>query len=885
MMNQIHKLFVLGLFFACFNNVSMSQACQSGFSDQVIAFFNSQVMRLPQEKLYLQTDKPYYSAGEDIWFKGYLVNAITHTPMAQSKFIYVELINQADSVYQRIKIRKDSLGFVGKIKLSAEIPFGYYTLRAYSYWMRNTGDDFFFRKQIFIGNPIDDAIKGSIFYSKPLDGVFVATIRFTNARKEPIANKKVLSMLDWTGNKLMKATGVTNANGSVSFPIKLDNSSFKNKSMEVSFADNQSTYHQKFILPSFEEDFDLQFFPEGGTLLSDCFQTVAFKVIGSDGLSVEMTGNVVDSLGEELCKFESTHKGMGKFFMYVQPNKVYYVNAKTAKGFEKKFKFGPAKNSGIILQLKHNRGKIIYEIINRTDLEEKSLCLLIHTRGEILLFEELSAQTLSGKLSESILHPGITSFSVVNQLTSETLTERLAFVFPSTAYTIKMKTDKAGYDRRENVMLNFNLLDKDSIPVKGNFSLSVTDNFYVIQDSLADNIMTNLLLTSDLKGYIEDPGAYFIDASKETQEKLDILMLTQGWRRFRTADVVNGKKVPIQYYLEAGQTLSGKVVNLFNKPSWNADVFMISLTNDYFMKATKTDSLGKYIMDVSFPDSSCFIFKAIKQKNFGDVEIIPDPDDFAEISAFNPITKKSEIANLDDYFKQSKDKYFNDGGMPVINLKEVTVTAQKNVTNFENYYSGMAEKSVGLEELDKMPGIAILDILSMIPGVSVSGESISIRGSQGLPYISIDDIEVMETSELTYLTSNDVENISVFKGPSAAIFGAKGGNGAIIIMLRKSINLESPKQISIACVYPLGYQKPSEFYVPKYDVDSVYKDSKPDLRTTIYWNPSLFTDSMGNITTGFPTADKDNEYKITLEGISESGEIYHYIGNIQRKNK
>jgi len=272
-MNLLPNFFALGLFFSCFTNVSLSQTVQPDFSDQVIARFYNQVMQLPQEKLYIQTDKPYYSAGENIWFKGYLLNAITHTSTVQSKFIYVELINQSDSVYQRVKIRKDSIGFVGNFKLSAQIPFGYYTLRAYTSWMRNTGDDFFFRKHIFIGNPIDDAVNSSTSYSKPRDGVVVATIRFTNAKKEPIANKKVVSILDWTGNKKIRASGMTNGNGSVSFPIKLENSSFENKSMEVSFADVQSTYRQKFILPSFKEDFDLHFFPEGGSLLSDCVQT------------------------------------------------------------------------------------------------------------------------------------------------------------------------------------------------------------------------------------------------------------------------------------------------------------------------------------------------------------------------------------------------------------------------------------------------------------------------------------------------------------------------------------------------------------------------------------------------------------------------------------
>ncbi|MDD4923186.1 MAG: hypothetical protein PHS30_12035, partial [Bacteroidales bacterium] len=113
----------------------------------------------------------------------------------------------------------------------------------------------------------------------------------------------------------------------------------------------------------------------------------------------------------------------------------------------------------------------------------------------------------------------------------------------------------------------------------------------------------------------------------------------------------------------------------------------------------------------------------------------------------------------------------------------------------------------------------------------------------------------------------------------------RGGNGVISIKLRKGGNLKTTLQPSLAKIMPLGYQKPYEFYVPKYDVDSVYRDSKPDLRTTIFWNPSLSTDNKGNISTKFPTADKDYDYDVTLEGISEKGEIYRYTGTIRRKNR
>ena len=138
------------------------QKVKPTFSQILTSRFSNQWVNSFQEKVYLQTDKPYYSAGEEIWFKAYLVNATTILPKALSRFVYVELIDKLDSVQYRVKLRKDSLGFAGHIKLKAEIPAGQYKLRAYTYWMQNAGTDFFFTKDLFIGNAIDDHISSKI---------------------------------------------------------------------------------------------------------------------------------------------------------------------------------------------------------------------------------------------------------------------------------------------------------------------------------------------------------------------------------------------------------------------------------------------------------------------------------------------------------------------------------------------------------------------------------------------------------------------------------------------------------------------------------------------------------------------------------------------------
>ena len=147
-MKNLINLIHIALFFATSVSSFSQSANPSDFAQLIYSRFERQVTNFPQEKVYVQTDKPYYSAGEEIWFKAYLVNETTLEPNFLSQFVYVELINKMDSVLYRVKIKKDSTGFAGHLKLKPEIPNGTYSLRAYTYWMQNVGTDFFFSKNI-----------------------------------------------------------------------------------------------------------------------------------------------------------------------------------------------------------------------------------------------------------------------------------------------------------------------------------------------------------------------------------------------------------------------------------------------------------------------------------------------------------------------------------------------------------------------------------------------------------------------------------------------------------------------------------------------------------------------------------------------------------------
>jgi len=833
-----------------------------------------------QEKVYLQTDKPYYSAGEDIWFKAYLVNSVNTVPESLSNFIYVELIDKSDSVLTRVKIRKDSLGFSGNIHLKPEIPAGNYVLRAYTYWMQNIPVDFFFKKNIYIGNSIDDRISCQISYGTPENMKIPVQLTFTSTYGSPLKDRKILISQNRKSAGRKNFVLITNAAGKVFWKIDQDSTGNSVRIISVSINDADMKYNKKFYVPVFSNDFDVQFFPESGSLINDYLQTIAFKAIGTDGLSVEVNAKLYNDKNEELCEFSSSHKGMGKFVFQTKLGESYYAIVESATGKVKRFNLPKVQASGVAIQIGYNKNRLLYKVENHTNIPSSALCLLVHSRGAVLLAKPLLVN--EGFIYENNLPAGIVSFAVVDS-SGTTYCERLAFVRNFNLPEINMNSDQKIYGKREPVNLDFNIKSATGENTTGFFAVSVTDSKIVKTDSLSDNILSYLLLSSDLKGYIEDPAEYFTDNSVSTREKTDILMLTQGWKRFSTSDVAKGKFSKPSFYIEAGQTLSGKVLNILNKPTPQCDISMFTSYRSFF-KLTKTDSLGNYLIDgIEFPDSTGFILKARKKKLFGDVELLPDKDVFPPVSVFIPTPKAETETPPADYFQQIKEKYYNEGGMMVVNLDELTVNAErKKVADNNEFYVGMADTQITSETLERNPTMSIMNVLQTVPGVMITGENISIRGSNDNPLILIDGIEAQGIEDITYLTANDVENISVFKGPDAAIFGIRGGSGVIAISLRKGVALKATTPISLVRITPLGYQKPTEFYVPKYEVDSIRSAAKPDLRTTIYWNPKLTTDSNGNIHVHFFTADKANDYSVVLEGITKAGEICRFNGKIRR---
>ena len=437
------------------------------------------------------------------------------------------------------------------------------------------------------------------------------------------------------------------------------------------------------------------------------------------------------------------------------------------------------------------------------------------------------------------------------------------------------------YDIREKVTLNVNIRDTEGKPVRGNFSVSITDSKKVHPDSLADNILSNLLLTSDMKGHVEDPGYYFINQDSQTLRNMDILMLTHGWRRYRMNNVLKPQVPEFPHYIEKGQVISGHVKGFFGKNVKKGQIVMLSPKKNIFA-TTDSDDNGEFFFDTSFPDSTTFAIQARTSKGFASVDIIMDKQELQSPFHKSPFLK-SVPDYMDAYLLNAREQYYMEGGESVLKLDEAIITAEKPKASAESIYTGGIDTyTIEGDRLTKYGARTVMDLTRLLPGVTVYGDTIRVRNSSSLPLVVIDDLIYEEDAVgiLSTLSVDDISSISLVRGVDSSIFGVRGEGGAIVITLKNGVSLPSQPARGIVTYTPLGYSSSVEFYHPKYETAQQKNSYIPDLRSTIYWNPALQLDEKGNAVIEYYTPDSTAPEDIIIEGIDENGKIYRLTQRI-----
>jgi TonB-dependent SusC/RagA subfamily outer membrane receptor len=858
-----------------------------------------------QEKVHLHLDKPYYALGDNIWFKAYVVGAEDHRLSALSRFLYVELINDKDSIKQSVKLPLSGGLAWGDFTLSDSLREGNYRIRAYTTWMRNFGEEYFYDRTISIGNSISNTILTTAEYTFSSLGnnqKVQAEITYTNLEGEPLANKEVNYNVQLNFRNVVKGKGITDSRGKLKLNF-VNNQPFilKSGNINTTIKLNEKVTISKIIpVKATSSNVDLQFFPESGNLVNGLRSKVAFKAVGSDGLGVKVSGFVTDQNNNRLAEIKSEHAGMGSFALQPQEGETYSAVVRFEDHTEKSYKLPKPLNEGYLLSVNNlDTGSLVIRVAVSPLLKTTGELKLIASSNGAVYYASKSAldknvftATVDKKrFPTGILH--LTLFSARN----EPVAERLVFINHATPLSIQINSQKAVSARRDKVKLSLEAKEGKGLPVHGSFSMTVINESKVPFDE--DNevsILSNLLLTSDLKGYIEQPNYYFNNTDQIKSGQLDLLMLTQGWRRFTWKNILSNTFPAITFAPERTIQVSGTVTSKNGKPVAGGKVTLLSASGDVFLRDTLTNQEGRFAFkDLFFNDSTKFVIQARNQKDRKNVQI--------ELDQIPPqlVTKNKNMADIETNVNQSLIAYLINSRKQYqelqryglvsssILLAEVKIVEKKPlVKNSANLNGpGQADNILTAKDLEyatdlpsflqgRVAGIVIRN------GIAYSMRSMNSSFSGPVPMQLIIDGMYVSPDFLGSINPRDVESIEILKSASnSAIYGLRGGGGVLLINTKRGERNMSYTSYApgIVSFKPRGLYISREFYSPNYD-DPLINSKIADLRTTIFWQPNIITDSSGKAMVEYFNSDGTGDYTVIVEGITLQGEIgrsiYHY---------
>lgn len=844
-----------------------------------------------QEKVYLHTDKPYYAIGDDIWFKAYVVNAKTLGPSPLSNIIYVDLINGRDSVKKTLRIPLIAGFGYGNFELKDSLQEGNYRLRAYTQYMRNFGDEFYFDQTIKVGNAWTNQLitNTNYIFSKTGNNDNVkAKINFSNIDGFPYANKEVTYAVELDFRNILKGKGQTDEKGDLVIDFINDKPFLaKNGRITTSIKIAENTIINKYIpIISTSNETDVQFFPEGGDLIANVRSKVAFKSLGSDGLGKEIEGYVQDNNGEKVALIKSRHLGMGYFGLTPAPEKNYEAVIQFKDGSEKKFKLPQAKPEGFVLSVNSNAEDSLLVKISTNQAyaeknQQKTYYVVAQSSGNLIFTakSQLNGTNFATRLDKVRFPSGITQFTLFDE-NMIPIAERLIFISPKNILDLSVKPTKNTYSQRSKISLDVKALDPEGKPIIGSFSMAITDEAKVpINEDEESTIYSNLLLTSDIKGYVENPNYYLHDINQEKMIDIDILMMTQGWRRFNWRNISNSMS-SLSFKPEKTIFVSGRVTQGKDKPVVGGNVMLFSSSGNTFVIQTKTDANGEFKIDsLYFQDSTKFVIQARTSngKKNVDIELYNTPVPIVTKNTNLPDLTVNINQSMEAYLKNSKTQYEDWLKNGIINrsilLAEVKVVDTKPKVEQSSNLNGAGNADRVLTEKDLQYALTIEQALQgKVAGLQMIGGIPYIRGQQA--QVILDGMYV-DSDFLNSINVQDVETIEVLKSIGyTAIYGSRGGGGVIVITTKRgkpgyTNNSYAP---GIVTYSPIGLFKPKDFYVPNYD-DPKINDQVIDLRTTVYWNPRVITDSTGYAQVEFFNADGTGEYKVVLEGMDLNGHL------------
>ncbi len=463
-----------------------------------------------QEKVFLHMDNTCYFVGDTLWYKAYVVRADNLHQTDMSRILYVELLNPDGLVVERQNIIISSNGFGnGCFALEDSLYSGYYELRAYTRWMLNfnVAEHRYGREDRFA------------FYNNLMAKDFYRKWEGLYSRVFPVYGKPETAG-DFTYKRMVQRP-------------------------------------KQNVVKTASDKLNATFYPEGGHLIEGVSNRVAFELVDQEGQAVDVKGTV-SADGMQNLTIKPTHLGRGTFT--VTPGEDRLKAVFTWRGKEYSFKLPKAESSGAALRLEDGKATIALRNLPK----DKQYGVSVLCRGALKHFATLDVNggdTSTMELPE--LPTGVNQLTVFNN-DGEILADRLFFVnnHDYDGYTVVVDSGlKLNYEPYEQVTLGMKC---EYVNEPMLLSVAVRDSRTDEPTYNDGGLMTDLLLSSDLKGFVANPAYYFESTDVQHAADLDVLMMVQGWRKYKWKSLASSDLPQQRYSPETTMTVEGSVYKMLS---------------------------------------------------------------------------------------------------------------------------------------------------------------------------------------------------------------------------------------------------------------------------------------------------------------------------------
>lgn len=780
--------------------------------------------KIPQDRVYLHTDKTYYSPGETIWFSAYVRDGASMKPSGQSDIVQVQLISPKGNVENNYKLICKNGIAAGDLAIAEDVAGGIYKIKAFTNWQKNEPDSLLFEKEITIQDFVVPRLKMKLDFDRKAYGAgdeVIAKLNLESNENQVLANYPFEYLVQVDGKEISRVKAVTGNEGIMHLKFKLPKNLESNDGL-LNVMLNYEGINESISrsIPIVLNRISLKFYPEGGDLVEGLPNKVAFKALNEFGKPADIEGEIIDAEEHVVAGFSSYHQGMGAFVLPCLPGMNYTARITKPKGIEQQFTLPEMLDRGYVMNVTEQNSTLLQLAIQSTSAEE--LSLIAQVRGKI--YYSTAIEALKGSVQVNIpvsmLPFGVCQLTLFDSK-GIARCERLVFVNQNKQLQVSISTDKEKYSTREKVTANISVSDENGMPVAAHLSLSVSnDELLSFADDKQGNLLSSLFLEQDVKGKIEEPAFYFTQAPK-AKLGLDYVLMTSGWRRFTWEPVIENQQPYIGFKGEKAIVKATVLDNHSGKPVSDAIVKIGNLQ-------LQTNEKG--------------IFTA-KQ-----VDITQKPKVIIEMPGY---TKYEETLN--DYNDQKVIYLQNNKVIPVAVAENIGMRAFVNEDNMQLAAPAMefaANLGPPAVKAIKHTPVEKTKVKKQVPRMEMAAGKKEVANKDkaiGAAMVAMD---------------NDMEDEDLKQ------WAAEKPN------FNKK-NLEKQAQE----VQKVNYYRARVFDVPDYGNNKI-ESSRNDFRKTIYWNPDIVVDKTGKASVSFYTGDDIASYRFILEGIGKNGNPAHVEKNI-----